>query len=141
MNHPLALTIMTTAGHINNKHLTFSLIKRSAEQGKDFMDHSFLFQLFQKTMMGIIMANEHLIHDNHKSYFSPVNCRGFASFFAKSLLTLLETRLDVQHVIFSWNCFTGEMFYLSAFYLHICFSLTTKLCITHQKHFNFSFRF
>ena len=45
---PLALTIMTTAGHINNKHLTFSLIKTSAEQEKDFMDHTFFISVLSK---------------------------------------------------------------------------------------------
>ena len=38
---PLALTKLMPTGHINNKHVTFSLIRNGAEQEEDIKHHNF----------------------------------------------------------------------------------------------------
>ena len=74
---PLVLTMLIPTGRINNKHLTFSLIRRGAEQDKRHGTTLFLYFncLKRVKLKEIKTTRQHLFHNNQKSHFSSVTYR------------------------------------------------------------------
>ena len=89
-------TMATPAGRINNKHLTFSLIKRDADEEKEVERHYF----------------------NH--IFS-VTYRYFVTFLPKPPLPLDKLRLHAWHLLLSWNCFPNKLSFKSITCLFLAF--------------------